>query len=141
MASLAFDDGSGSQTVSSSWPAPANRFSNWIPRPVKIGERATAWGDGKRYQWSGRTDYGASFELPGIARSSEAVLQAFKLWADAGGAFMVTTADSESNAYATCGMAPGAMVELVFDRRRGVFTLVLDVINIAASPVPMRALY
>lgn len=141
MASVTFDDGSGDQTISSAWAAPANRFGNWIPRPVKIGERATALGDGVRYQWSHRTDYGASFELPGIARSQEAVLQAFKLWADAGGTFTVTTADTESNTYATCGMAPGAMVELLWDRRTGEYTLVLDVINVAASPVAMRVLY
>lgn len=141
MASITFDDGSGNQTISSAWPAPANRFGNWIPKPLTIGERATAVGDGRRYQWSHRIDYGASFELPGIARSSEAVLQLFKLHADAGGIFTVTTADTESNVYSECAMAPGALVEFVLDRRTLEFTLVLDVINVAAAPEALRVLY
>src|SRR5688572_30818192 len=141
MASITFDDGSGDDTISSAWVAPANRFGNWIPKPLKIGERSTAVGDGLRYQWSHRTDYGASFELAGIARSNEAKLQAFKLWADAGGTFTVTTADSETNTYDECALAPGALVEFVYDRRTSEFTLVLDVINVEASAVPLRCIY
>lgn len=141
MASITFDDGSGNQTINSAWPAPANRFGNWIPKPTKIGERSTAVGDGVRYQWAHRTDYGASFELPGIARSSEQVLQLFKLHADAGGLFTVTTADSETNTYTECGLAPGALVEILFDRKRGFFTLVLDVIHVSATPEQLRCLY
>lgn len=141
MASITFDDGAGNVTISSAWPAPANRFGNWIPNPQKIGERSTAVGDGRRYQWEHRIDYRASFELNGITRANEANLQAFKLWADSGGDFVVTTADSETNIYSECALAPGADVVLVFDRKRGFFTLVLDVINVAASPVPLRCLY
>jgi hypothetical protein len=141
VASIAFDDGSGSQTINSAWPAPANRFGNWIPIPTKIGERSTAVGDGARYQWDHRTDYGASFEFAGIARSEEGKLQDFKLWADAGGTFTVTTADSESNTYTDCGLAPGALVEIQFDRKRGYFTLLLSVIHLAASPEQLRCLY
>ena len=106
-----------------------------------MGERATAWGDGVRHQWSGRVDYRASFELPGILKSNEALLQAFKLWADAGGFFTVTTADSESNEYSECALAPGVLVEWQWDRKRGRFTLLLDVINVAVSAVPLRCVY
>lgn len=135
MATITFNDGSGSQTIDSAWAFPANRFNNWTPKPAKIGERRHAVGDGTRYQWSHRTDYGASFQLDGIANSStnQDKLQDFKLWADAGGTFTVTTTDSSSNVYTTCGMAPGAVVEIVPDRKRKSLSLVLDVINLAGA--------
>lgn len=142
MASISFDDGSGSQTISSSYPAPANRFRGWRPNPQGIGERATRLADGGMVRYKHRTDYGAHLELHGIARSEDAKLQAFKEWADDGGAFTVTTADSESNTYTTCKLKSGTFVELIPDLvRKKVFTLSLDFINAAVTPVPARCIY
>lgn len=142
MASITFDDGSGDQTISSTYPAPANRFRGWRPLPQGIGERATALGDGRMYRWKHRTDYGAHLELHGIARSQDAVLQDFKEWADDGGVFTVTTGDSESNVFTSCALAPGSFVELIPElQRMKVFTLSMDVINVAVTPVRLRCIY
>ena len=144
MATITFNDGSGSQTISSAWPAPANRFNNWISKRRPIGERATAVGDGKRYQFALRTDYGASFQLDGIAdnATNQDKLTDFEAWANAGGEFTVTTADpSGTHTYSECALAPDVDVQFVKDRKRKCISLVLDVINVAASPSQMLCAY
>lgn len=109
-ATISFDDGSGVQTIT---PSPSHaRLNRWRPRPQSIGERAIAVGDGAGYHWAHRTDYGASFELPNIPNTAEAVLQDFLLWANAFGRFTITSNDSESNVYTACQIAPGTFMEL-----------------------------
>ena len=139
-ASITFDDGAGAQTIT---PSPSvSRFNRWQPTPDTIGERANAVADGRLYQWTHRTDFGASFELPHLANSGEAVLQAFLLWANAGGAFTVTTGDSESNVYTEVQVAPGTRAELSDpDPETIEYTLSLTVINVATTPVPLRCVY
>lgn len=142
MATISFNNGSGVQTLSSIWPTPANRFRGWRPLPEGRGERATAWGDGRMYRFLGRIDYGAHVELHGIARSNDAVVQQFKRWADDGGVFTITTADSESNTYTEVALAPGTFVEIVPElRRQRVITVICDVINVAATPARLRCIY
>jgi hypothetical protein len=129
MASFSFDDGTGTQTLSCGWPSPANRLQNWIPQPKYVGGRAVAVGDRRRYQYVLGTSQAASGELTGIAVADEAILRAFKLWAEGGGLFTVTTNDAESNVYADCQLASDPdsdeLIDLAIslDRKRGVFTV------------------
>lgn len=143
MASITFNNGSGSQTISSAANAPANRFNNWKSKRNGIGERATAVGDGKRYQYTLRTDYGASFQLDYIANTTtnQTKLTDFEAWANGGGEFTVTCADPGTHTYSECCLAPGTMVEIVVDRKLKCITLILDVINVAASPSQMICAY
>jgi hypothetical protein len=139
-AAIRFNDGSGQQTITTL--SPLGRFNRWRPLPDTIGERANALGDGRLYQWSHRTDYGASFELPDIAHTESAKLQDFLLWANQGGSFAIDTADSESNSFADVQVAPGTRAELSEpDRELLTYTLTLSVINVAASPTRLRCVY
>ena|SRR5687768_5113409 len=139
-ATISFNDGSGVQTITPS--STVNRLNKWRPRPQSIGERAIAVGDGAGYHWAHRTDYGASFELPNIPNTSEAVLQAFLLHANAFGLFTITSADSESNTYTACQIAPGTFMELSDpDPETLEYTLYGQVINLSASPAPLRVVY
>ncbi len=139
-ASISFNDGSGVQTITPS--SAKNRLNKWRPRPMTIGERAIAVGDGAGYHWAHRTDYGGSFELPNIPNTQEAVLQDFLLHANAFGLFTITTTDSESNSYSSCQIAPGTFMELSDpDPETLEYTLSGTVINLAASPTPLRVVY
>ena len=139
-ASISFDDGSGVQTINAS-PTRA-RFNKWRPRPATIGERAIAVGDGAGYHWAHRTDYGASFELPNIPHTSEAVLQDFLLHANGFGLFTITPDDSEANSYANCQIAPGTFAEISDpDTETLEYTLTLQVIDLSPSPAQLRVLY
>lgn len=146
MASFTFDDGTGSQTLQSSWPAPANRFRDWIPIPTYIGERAIALGDRRRYQYILATSQAASGRLPGIAIRDEHILRAFKLWAEAGGTFTVTTGDAEANIYADCQLASdrdGNPIDLdiQFDPVRGVYTVGFTIEHVGSPQEVLRAVY
>jgi len=139
-ASISFDDGSGTQTIS---PSPTRtRFNKWRPRPMSIGERSIAVGDGAGYHWPQRRDYGASFELPNIPNTQERVLQDFLLWANAFGQFTITPDDSESNSYSNCQIAPGTFAEISDpDTETLEYTLTLQVIDLSPSPAQLRVLY
>lgn len=47
-------------------PAPANRFSNWIPRAFPFGDKANRQSDGALTMIRLRDDFGATFDLTGI---------------------------------------------------------------------------
>jgi len=139
-ASISFNDGSGSQTITPT--AGDQRFNGWRPLPMTIGERAVGLGDGDTYQWVHRTDYGAAWRLPNLANSTEAVLQAFLLHANQGGVFTLTTDDSEANVYDSCKIAPGTLIELSDpDPETLEYTLTGAVINRATAATPLRCVY
>jgi hypothetical protein len=133
-------DSAGERTLTGS-PAIC-RFNRWRPVPDTIGERAIAVGDGVGYQWVHRTDYAAAFELPYIAHTNELLLQEFLLWANAFGVFAIDTADSESNTYGECQIAPGTRAEISDpDPETLEYTLTLTALNIAGAPIALRCVY
>ena len=146
MASFTFNDGTGSQTLQSSWPAPANRFNDWTPVPVYIGQRAIGLGDRVRYQYVLATSQAASGRLDGIAIADEAILRAFKLWAEGGGTFTVTTGDSESNTYADCQLASDRDgnpidLEIIKDNKRRTYSVAFTIEHVGSPQLVLRAVY
>lgn len=148
-ASIAFTDTIGAATLTNDYPAPADRFGNWTPITRHYGDSVPTLAAGAIVMVRYRTDYGASFELAGIpvkASSGGANLVAI---ADRlighlqnGGTCSVTTNDSLSSVYATCGLYPGTTPSLTLsDRRLLLWTLSLQLINLAGSPVRMDAVY
>lgn len=148
-ASIAFTDGTGAATLTNDYPAPADRFGNWVPMTRPMGDSANTLATGALVMVRYRTDYGASFELAGIpvkASSGGANLVAIAdrlvAWLLQGGTCAVTTNDSLGSAYPTCGLWPGSTPSLTLsDRRNLLYTLSLQLINLAASPVAMNAVY
>ena len=133
MASIDFNDGSAA-TLASSWPTPANRFRAWEPFSRPFGEGAAALGSGKRYQWAFRTDYGASFEIAGIANTDVDIALRLMAHLIEGGTITVNTADVNTTSYSNCCLAPETMPELTLeDRAMLEYTLKLTVVNLSGA--------
>jgi hypothetical protein len=66
VAYLGFTDPLGAATLRSGYPAPADRFANWVPTTRPYGDSATKLSDGGIVMFRHRLDYGASFDLVGI---------------------------------------------------------------------------
>lgn len=66
MASIKFTDTSGTYLLHNNKPHPADRFRNWTPDWVPVGDSAVRLSDGAITMFRVRDDYGASFELPYI---------------------------------------------------------------------------
>lgn len=109
-ATIVFNDGSGSQTITPT--PPVSRFNRWHPGGEPIGEKAHGVGDGIGYAWTHRTDHIASWELPHLANSDMGKLIAFQLWANKFGVFTMNTGDAGSRSYTQCQIAPGTRIEI-----------------------------
>lgn len=142
MASIGFTDATGSATLQPSWPAPANRFRHWVPMQRPIGEGAHGLGDGVRYQFRHRTDYGASFELPGIANTDMDLALRLQEHLLSGGTCSVSTGDANAATYTTCCLAPDGDVEIELDDAAMLeYVVRLSVIDVSVSPAPMVCEY
>src|SRR6185312_16801454 len=128
--SITFDDGSGSTTIA----AVAPRFAKWIPDAADVGPNETALGTGQLFQWTYRTDYSASLELPYIPAASLPDLQRLKLWLLRGGSITVNTADASANSY-TVTLKPGTTPTLTLDQKLLEYTLALAILNTVAAPL------
>jgi hypothetical protein len=139
-ASISFDDGSGTQTITGS--AAVSRFNKWNPDSIPVGEEAFEWGSGAGHRFTGRTDYAVSLELPHIDHTDESTLQDFLEWANNFGTFTITTGDSESNAFAGCQIAPGTRATMSDpDPETLEYTLRLRIISVAVTPLRFRQVF
>jgi hypothetical protein len=140
MASISFDNGSGTQTITQG--SDENRFNRWHPLPSTAGEEARALGDGYFYQWIHRSDYAVSFEMPNVSNDQEAVVQQLLEWANSGGEFTLTTDDSESNEYTECQVAPRTRLEISDpDPATLEFTIRGTALNVSLTHIRMRCVY
>lgn len=140
IASITFDDGSGTQTISPG--SSVVRFNGWRPVSRYAGEQANGWGDGRLYQWPGRVDYAVAWELPHLPYSDQQKLEAFLLHANSGGLFVMTTDDLDGNEYSECQVAPGHEIELEGpDPATLDYTLRGVSVDMSASPSPLICLY
>lgn len=128
---------------------PASRFSNWLPSTKPYGDSVNTLASGALVMFRHRTDYGASFDLADIPVRAQVdqvnrAAMADRLIAHllSGGTCLVQTDDRNATIYKTCGLAPGSSPSLrLTDRRNLLYTLSLQLINLAASPVRMDAVY
>ncbi len=149
MTLITFTDTIGAATLLNAYPAPASRFSSWTPMTRPFGDKVSRLSDGAITMFRYRTDYGASFELPGIpvkhpVTSVNYVAVADRLIAHLlnGGTCSVTVGDTPGSVYATCGLWPDASPELrMTDRQLFEWTLSCQLINLEASPAQMNAVY
>jgi hypothetical protein len=143
MASITFTDTTGAATLQSAWPSSINRFNSWVPFSRPIGEGANRLSNGQRHQFRFRTDYGASFEIRGIANTDvDIALRLQEHLLGDGNTCTVTTGDASSRVYTTCALAPGTEPELSGpDPETLEYTLSLTVIDVATTPTPMLCEY
>ena len=129
--SIAFNDGSGTTTITS----PVPRLGNWTPLATPIGPNAVALGSGIAEQWAHRTDYGASFELANVPASSLADLQRLRLWLLNGNTMTVSTNDLAARSYTVQLKEGSAAPSWVLDRALLEYTVSFEVVNTSAAPL------
>ena len=147
--SITFTDTFGAATLTNQKPFPADRFGGWEPHTIPIGTAVARQSDGAISMFVFRTDYGASFELRAIPSFKPAGQSSMNQIADRlvahlmkGGTCSIATGDAESNVYATCGLLSGSTPTCrLSDPQMLEYTLTLEVINLAASPVQMVCRY
>lgn len=142
---ISFVDGGGAAQLDNGKTGIAagvgSRFSNWTPFTTPIGPAATALGTGAVYRFAFRTDYGAALTLGDIPNANLGVALRLVRWLLGGGTCSVTTGDSASNVYATCGLAPGTTPQLTLeDPTEQTYRLSLSLINLGAA-ADMLCLY
>lgn len=127
----------------------ASRFSGWTPTTRPVGDSVNRLSDGGIVMFKERTDYGASFTLEGIpvkalTDSVNRVAIADRLIAHllSGGTCLVQTDDVNQAIYKTCGLWPGSSPSLTLtDRSNLLYSLSLQLVNLASTPVAMTAVY
>ena len=137
MAYIEWDDDDGTGTLVPSYPAttgnPSRRFRTWLPRTVYFGPHRHALGTGQRFQFVHRTDYLATFELPGIRPTQFDLWHRFREHALKGCTFFVVTEDAASRVY-ECLLAEGVEPELQMeDPSMLEYVMSITVKNIAAA--------
>jgi len=145
MASITFNDGAAA-TLDNGLTAiasgVASRFANWTPFTRKVGASAQSLATGARAMFAFRTEYGATFEIREVPATALAVVLRLKRHLEGGGTCTVTTGDTSSRAYATCGLAGGAEVGLSqSDSVQLTYTVSLSLLNLAGSPADMLCEY
>lgn len=148
MAFIEFTDDIGAATLTNRKPAPANRFANWNPDSIPVGDSANRDSDDALFMFSYHDNWTASFELRGIPMapvggvSMVDVADRLRRHLRRGGTCAVSTEDVDGHSYATCGLAPSAMPQLVqSDSRTLEYTLSLSLVNLDVDPVQMVCHY
>lgn len=139
MAYITFTDGTGAATLTpypNAGNAAGKRFRAWEPFQRPFGEGAWALGSGRHYRWSFRTDYGASFELPGIPSDDLDVALRLQAHLLGGGSCTVYTLDANGATYSNCYLAPDADVTIQREDPRFVeYTVALALVNLDGDPM------
>lgn len=145
MASISFNDGTAlvlDNGLTSVASGVGSRFANWVPITVPYGPSRDALGTGQRYMFKFRTDYGASFEIREIPIANAYIADRLRTHLLNGGTCAVTTGDSSSRTYATCGLMPGTTPEISQQNPNDItFSMRLSLIDLSASPQQMRCEY
>ena len=150
MAAITFTDAIGAAALRNNYPATSGgRFASWTPTTRNFGDAVNRLSDGAVTMFSYRTDYGASFELHGIPVKAQtggtnyvSIADRLIAWLLIGGTCAIACEDTPVSVYATCGLWPGSVPSLtISDRRFLEWTLSLQVLNLAVSPVQMIAVY
>lgn len=128
--SIAFNDGSGTTTITSVVP----RLQNFVPDQLPVGPNETALGTGVVQQWVYRMDYTATLEMAYIPAASLADLQRLKAWLLSGGTATLNTADAAARSY-TVGLKPGTAPSWTLDKKLLEYTLSIAVLNTVAAPL------
>jgi hypothetical protein len=146
MAYIQFTDSVGTATLDNGLRnvggGVGSRFSSWTPRNMPIGARETSLGTGRQYMFKFRTDYMASFSIDHIPMASLGTVVRFIEHVYNGNTCSVYTEDSASNSYITCGLPPGAEINVQSeDRSEQWYRMDVTLINLAVSPVAMLCVY
>lgn len=146
MAALEFNDGSGNVALRGALPAPANRFRSFTPAVLPIGPSVTNLSSGRMTQWTYRTEYRVSLDLPFISarvyngESGTTRAQRFIAHMVKGGVCTVDVEDSVgSAAKLNCWLAEGTTPTLSLEDPSAMFYTLS--ITLARGGDPFVAVY
>lgn len=133
MASIGWTDSVGAAVLSNGLPAPADRFRDWVPKPVGIGPVHHALGSGTRHTFRFRRDRGATFALEEIPHTSLDLIYRLIEHLDDGGTVTVTTGDAAARVYVAQQSPESALPVPEYDRRMGTYRCRFDLMNTGAE--------
>lgn len=140
MARITYTNPIGDRVLRPVFSAPGDRLRGWTPDARPVGDAGIILSSGRRELWTYRTDFTASFILPGIVPASaspECTLARaleFQAYARAGNFFNVAVEDAVGTPSVTCWLAEGADVTIALaDPGALLYTVSLTVA--AASPL------
>lgn len=144
---ITFTDTVGAATLRNGKTSPADRFAGWTEMGSPVGDSAHRLSDAVLTMFRERDDFGASFELRMIPVAAVSGVRLVEVAARLkyhllnGGSCTVNTGDTASSSY-TCGLYPGSSPSLTQSNPALLeYTLSLQVVNIAGSPVRMICRY
>ena len=130
---LAWTDVVGAATLNNGKPSPGDRFTAWTPFTKPIGPRYAVLATGVVYSWAHRTDYGASFQLTQIPRTSLDLVMRLVRHLIAGGTVTVNTGDSVPRVY-SAGLRPETEPTLERSDAQNIeYTLTVELLNRTAA--------
>lgn len=141
--SITWNDGAAG-TLTNLKPAGsgADRFANWNPSSVPVGDAEEALGTGQLHTFTFRDDYLVSFELAQIPRSEQALMLRLQRHLMKGGTVVVNTGDTANRSYPTCCMVRGSNPgPKLTDRKSLEYTMAFSLRNVAAVPVDFICIY
>lgn len=136
MAYITFNDGTAATLTCypNAGHQAGQRFRSWEPFQRPFGEGAWALGDGRRYQFPFRTDYGASFELPGIPNTDVDIAMRLQAHLLGGGLCAVYTLDTNGATYTNCRLAPDGDVTIELEDRTTLeYVVRLSLVNLDSA--------
>lgn len=138
-ARITFNDGAA-RTLASDYPIDvACRFRGFRPDTTPIGDTALGLADERIYMFRSSTRYGCHFEIHGLlmgvaAGSSLDIANKLKAHLISGGDCAVITEDALASTYASCGLMPGTVPEIVQTSARALeYAFRVSLINRAAA--------
>ncbi len=137
---ITFNDGSAG-TLDNGKNAPGDRFADWTPRQVAVGESSNPQASAQRTMFRFRTDWATRFSLPMIpsAGASSKLTVATRLVAhlNNGGSCTVNTGDAASSSYTMVAAAGVTIAEpRLTDKALMEYTLDLDLAS-TGSAIPV----
>jgi hypothetical protein len=132
--SISWTDSVGAATLTNGKPVPGDRFRGWTPDNVPVADSQNALADGALHVFEFRSDYIASFELPGIPNTEQALVLRLMQHLRRGGSCSVATGDLGGRTYGTCKLAPGTDPKLSPPDPEFIeYTLSLTLLNTGAA--------
>ena len=141
MGYLAWTDGDGAATLSNMKPKPARRFTGWTPDVNRIGDKKTALGTGKSYQFLYRKDYVATLRMDHVPAAEQGKFLRFKDFVMQGCAFHVYTEDTDDRVY-LCRVKPDTEPTMELSNAQQLeYSVTVEVMSAEETPEPLLCIY
>lgn len=134
-ASIEFTESGGIlRALVSSRPGPSGHLSGFVPDAEPMGPSRPTLATGELHRWTFRTDYRATFAIPGIGPEQLETAQKLRIHLLNGGTATLRTDDAADRSY-TIRLAPESVPSISGPDERYEYTFQMTALNTAASPL------